>query len=379
MRMLTSMWAALIAGLGPIQVIWEGEPAYETIHTAYPHSSPMANLLWGVWYRWDTGWYMTIAVHGYGDPVKTVIFPPLYPLLTRLVGRLLGNEYLLAGLLISNLSYGGALYLLYRLVSAEHSDSIARQSLVWLALYPGAFFFMAAYTESLFLLLVLLVFHSARQRRWLIAATAAFLATLTRLTGWVLSVPIIWEALSATGWTSWTAHVREWFRRAPQAAPGLLAALGAPLGLIAYYFYLFAAGLPSVDRAFAELWQVRINWPWISIIEAVRDLLAGPPSLVQAINLMMLATFLVLTAISVKRLRPSWWLFVLGNLGFFLLRDYPVRQLDGTLRYLTVLFPCFVTLALVIKSRRLRIGMIVCFGLLQALLLALFVRWYWVA
>jgi hypothetical protein len=378
-RILTSFWVALVTSLAPVHPVWEGHSAYENIHVALPHGGRIADLLLSAWYRWDTGWYMTIAIHGYGSPIETVIFPPLYPLLVGVLGRLLGGEYLLAGLILSNLAFIGALYLLFKLVTAEFSPTAARRSLVWLAIFPAAFYFLAAYSESLFLLLALATFWAAQRRNWILAAIFAFLAPLARLTGWVLAVPVAWEALVAAGWKPWPVRPLEWLRWALRAWPGLLAAICGPLGLLAYYGYLWLADLPSLTDAFAELWQVRMTWPWYSLVQTVRALLDGQGSLIQGLNLAALLLFLCLTALGIRRLRTSWWLFALTSQVFFLMRDYPVRQLDGTLRYLAVLFPCFVILALVIRNRWLSAGMKVLFVLLQALLLALFARWLWVA
>ena len=46
------------------------------------------------WERWDTVWYLKIAEHGYTDYGSTA-FLPLYPLLIRVVGTLLGGHVLL--------------------------------------------------------------------------------------------------------------------------------------------------------------------------------------------------------------------------------------------------------------------------------------------
>lgn len=378
-RILTSVVAAMASGSGNIEVFWEGSAAYETIHLAYPHTGRLADLLLGVWYRWDTGWFMTIAVQGYGAVPEAVVFPPLYPLLTGLLGRLLGGEYLLAGLIVSNVAYVAALYLLYRMVKDTFQPRAARWSLVWLASFPVAFYFLAAYTESLFLLLALLTLYAARQRRWLWAGLAACLATLTRWVGWVLVVPVAWEALAATGWRVWPVRPKIWLGQALQAWRGLLAAACAPLGVLVYLGYLRLAGLPSPAEIYTSSWQTQITWPWNSLIEAMRELFSGPPSFVQGLSLILILLFLWLTVLGIRRLRPAWWLYALCSQLFFLLRSYQVHYLDGTLRYLAVLFPCFVVLALYVRNRWLRAGLIVLSGLLQALLVALFAHWYWVS
>jgi hypothetical protein len=60
--------------------------------------------------RWDAGWYLQIVTDGYrytpGDPTvqQNIVFFPAYPMLMRVVGRLLGGEmtgYVAAGMFIS--------------------------------------------------------------------------------------------------------------------------------------------------------------------------------------------------------------------------------------------------------------------------------------
>lgn len=54
-----------------------------------------------LWQRWDSGWFLRIAEHGYStDPVHSPAFFPLYPWLAGGLGRLIG-DYALAGLVIS--------------------------------------------------------------------------------------------------------------------------------------------------------------------------------------------------------------------------------------------------------------------------------------
>jgi hypothetical protein len=379
-RLLTSALAAMVASARPIHTVWETDPGFLAIRqAAYAHGNRLADLLLGVWFRWDTGWYMRIAIEGYSTTAKSVIFPPLYPLLVRLLGQLLGGEYLLAGLIISNVSYLAALYLLHDMLSTEFSTHEARRSIELIAVFPAAFYYLAAYSESLFLLLSLLTFCAARRSKWLLAGVAAFLATLTRLTGAVLCLPVLLEALHANGWMPLSAHPKTWVRQGLLAWRGMLAAASGPLALLAYDGYLCAAGLPSVNDAFAGLWNVGISWPWHSVVEAVRALSSGQGSLMQGLNLATLLLFLCLTAASTRLVQPSWWVYALISQLFFLLRDYPVRQLDGSVRYLAVLFPCFVTLALCIRNRWLRAGLTVLFGLVQAVLIGMFVRWLWVA
>ena len=76
------------------------------------------NLLVAPFARWDSVWYLAIAHGGYAhQPARTAFFP-LYPLVLRGLGVVIGSD-LIAGLLVSLACFALALVLLYRLVALE--------------------------------------------------------------------------------------------------------------------------------------------------------------------------------------------------------------------------------------------------------------------
>src|SRR5436190_6659379 len=108
--------------------------------------------------RWDAHWYLAIAHDGYDASGRDAAFFPGYPLLTRLVdaGTPLGTVG--AALLVSNVAFLGSLIVVYGLTWREYSEIVARRAVALIALFPTAFFFLAPYSESLFLLASLLTF-----------------------------------------------------------------------------------------------------------------------------------------------------------------------------------------------------------------------------
>ena len=81
--------------------------------------------------------------------------------------------------------------LLYDLTVHEYSEPVARRTVVYLAIFPTAFFFFAPYSESLFLLLSLSAFREASNDRWPTAAIAGVLAAMTRSIGIVLAPALV--------------------------------------------------------------------------------------------------------------------------------------------------------------------------------------------
>jgi len=183
------------------------------------------------WWSWDAAWYRSLAEHGYaGSPPGGVRFFPLFPLLGRWLGFLLGGHDGLALILLANvfaLAFGAAVVLLTQR-ELNRSTSAAAGWLTMLA--PGAVVLAMAFAEPLSGLLgalfLLLVRGGGRAMWW--AAPVGMLAGLTRPTGFLLAaVPVIeflvvaarrksWPSLlaAATGplvgtaiFCAWTAHV----------------------------------------------------------------------------------------------------------------------------------------------------------------------------
>ena len=138
-------------------------------------------------------WYLS---EGILDRVVQLVFLPGYPLAVRLLYLFVG-DYILSGILVSSLSFAGALCVFYRLLLLDHPEATARLALVFLCLIPGAFFFFAPMSEGLFLLLCLSCVYSARKRRWLLAALFGALAAFTRSLGLMLFVPLFFEIVEA--------------------------------------------------------------------------------------------------------------------------------------------------------------------------------------
>ena len=78
-------------------------------------------------------------------------------------------------------------------------------TVVFLSVFPTAFFFQAIYSESLFLLLSVACFLAARRGRWALAGAAGFLASLTRNTGLLLARAPRLDVVGAAARRPWAA------------------------------------------------------------------------------------------------------------------------------------------------------------------------------
>jgi hypothetical protein len=207
-------------------------PVAEAVWRVSSHE--VANML----ARWDTFFYYTIATDGYRwDPSVfqhyNVVFFPLYPLLMRWGGFVLGGHPLIAGLMISLTAFAGALALLYRLARLELGDDYGWRVILLMSTFPYALYFSAVYTESLFLFLSVGAFYAMRRRRPGWAAACGLAAGLTRPNGFWLALPL---ALLACWPPVDTASTGD---RRPASVPLLLLVAGVPiLGVLIYSAFL---------------------------------------------------------------------------------------------------------------------------------------------
>jgi hypothetical protein len=145
--------------------------------------------------RFDAGYYLAIAAHGYGGPGSLrIAFFPAYPEAVRALGWLVVSPAL-AGVLVSLVAFGVALGLLHRLTELELGRPAADATVLLLGFAPLSFFFSAIYSESLFLALAVGSVLAARTGRWRLACGLGAAATLARPTGILLA-----GALAVTAW-----------------------------------------------------------------------------------------------------------------------------------------------------------------------------------
>ena len=146
---------------------------------------------------WDGWWYLGIVRHGYHaaalvDGYHDYAFLPLYPALVRVVAAPFPGWEGLIAVVISNVLFVVALAMLVALTAPRLGRDLAIRSAALLALFPFSAAFSMAYAESLFLVLALGAFLAVERGRPATAGLLLALATLTRLQGAILIVPLLW-------------------------------------------------------------------------------------------------------------------------------------------------------------------------------------------
>ena len=374
----------LVFGLFAIYLWWQGTLAgpchFEVARNGWATIPPLANQgaafpLVGVWQRWDACWYTKIATYGYEAGQNSVSFFPLFPLLTGLAGRILLGSMALGGLVVAGAAYVLAMTGLRRLVALDFDDDVGLTTVVAISIFPTAFFFFAPFTESLFLAAVVWAILAARQRLWAIAAIAGLLAALTRIQGVFLVLPLGWEA--AMAWRDVGSGLAgRWRPPAGTVLQPTLAALAPLVGFAAFLvFSLTVAGQTPLDAQ--EAWGgTNFHPPW-EVIDASWRWAIQHHDPLQALNLAMLVLFALVTLVGLRQVPVAYSLFAIPQIALVGTRIQPI-PLTSTGRYLLVIFPVFVILALV-PGRWLRFCWAVGSTMLLALLLATYLRGDFVA
>jgi hypothetical protein len=347
--------------------------------TASKYSGTPIDLttFFSTWDHWDAQRYLAIAQYGYKTQFDFAFFP-LFPGLTALLTPPLGNwSYLLVGMLISNGALLGTLFVLYQLAVDSGGEQVARRTLLYLCIFPTAFFFFAAYNESLFLLCVTGAFLALRRQRWWLVGLLGFLATLTRSAGILLVVPYLYEL--------WQAR-ESLIVRHRTLLSAVLPIVLIPLGLLLYSLYCWKmTGNPLVFASVQYHWARHLSWPWVGIWQALFEFFWNQPfgsfnEVHVLLDLSATLAFFTLLVVGRRRLRGSYTLWT-GFLLLYIILTPSIDQHDSLIsnqRFVLEMFPAFITLAMLgIQWPRLHQALMLLFPPLLATLSLLFVMNRW--
>lgn len=315
------------------------------------------------WAHWDGVWFIKIAFNGWASNDGSAAFFPLFPLTLRWVGVAFANNLVIAGIVFSLACYVGAMVLLYRLVQSEFDQKTAFRTILYLSLFPTAFFFQAVYSESMFLLLALACFTWSRSGHWKLAGLAGLLATLTRSTGIMLLLPMAYYYYRERGFS---------LRRTDAKAASLLM---IPEGLMVWMAYLsLSFHSPLLFASVQDQWRRFLAPPNFAVWQGVESsfrgvirLIWGPgaPLLWPAPNPgaevpLAIANLVACGAVAfaifllwkgVTRLPIPYTAFALAMVAFPLFFPAHYQPLMSLPRFVLAAFPLFITLALLTRDR----------------------------
>ncbi len=311
-----------------------------------------------VWARWDSDWFLRIAENGYSWPSSTPAFFPLYPLLVAAAGFVLGGHDVLAGVVVSTVAGAAAFALLYRLTLARLGENAARNTVLFLAVAPTSLFFGAVYSESLFLLLAVAALLLAEQGRFGPAGVTAGLAMLTRSAG-VALLP----ALAVIAW------------RSPARGRALAGVAVSPV-----LFALYPATLAVwIGRPLAFLDAQKVVWerrlspagPLGGVLAAIQHR--------ELLDLAAAGAVVVLGVIAWRRIGAAYGLYTLTSVALPLTFVSDKVPLWSMQRVVVVVFPAFMALATLVRSRWAVAATTAILGAGLCVYVVRWALWYWVA
>ena len=262
---------------------------------------------------WDSFWYLTIARTGYvhhippgsGNPAQSDLgFFPLIPLLTRGTHLVTGMGVISSGLattfvlgLLASVAVWWMLRDVFGRTGADRGTALVFFS-------PGALVLSLVYSEAATILFVACALLALRRHRWVVAGLCAAVATTADPVGSAAVVPCVVACILAV--------------RASRDWRSLAAPLLAPLGVLAFFGYLWAhTGSPlEYFKAQRAGWQGGTYFG--SVPSAFGHLLghwfADPDYAVKAVSIVVAVALLVIFF----RARPpaTWVAYVVAVLFF---------------------------------------------------------------
>lgn len=322
-----------------------GYPYTSLLYFLDDAKSIVSHFLLSPWSNFDGVYYLLIAANGY---TVNAGFFPLLPLSLNLATSIFGQSA--AGLPFAPIQYSTALLLvsvyfliaiivMYKLLRIDYKDKVSLWSIIFMLLFPTSFFFASIYSESLFLLLTVCSFYFARKRRWVLASICGSLLTATRFVGIAIIPALIYEFIQQ--------------EKTLIKTKALVLTLTF-LGILTYmwfnlqkwgnaFYFIQAQGNLQNNRSVDSF-----ILPFQTLFRYFKIITSVSPSLYEWWVALFEFSFFVFVLVILyiawkKKVRFSYILF--GLLCLF------IPSLTGTLsgipRYVLIIFPIFITMALI--------------------------------
>jgi Gpi18-like mannosyltransferase len=343
--------------------------------------------------NFDGEHYILIAKNNYSQYEQAYF--PLYPVLIRGIGFLLGNNLLLSGILISSFSFFIGLFFFKNYIqeivenTSKHVPTWRWAQLLLLA-FPTAFYFTTVYTEGLFFLLIVATLFTLQKKKPGLAFTLAILASLTRLIGVFLFIPILFYLIQNFLSSHKTFSLGQFIKKNLQNIPLLLSPF---IGLAAYCIYLWkTTGDPLLflnaqpqfgahrSSTFISLPQVLFRY--LKIFVTAQKNFQYFISVLEFCVFLFVFVVLILELLKLIKNRKHVFYWQRLALNLFSFANILVPTATGTLssipRYSLMSLSMFVYLG-ELKNTTLKTTLLVVFVALHILLFGLFVQGYFVS
>jgi Gpi18-like mannosyltransferase len=317
--------------------------------------------------RWDAGWYEQIARDGYWykeGQQSPVAFFPGYPLTIRALMAAGVNRFL-AGELISLVCGLLGIFLFAKWAQTVTDPRTALLSTLLLIVYPFSFYLYGVmYSDALFLALVVGAFYALERDRVWLATLLGALATGTRPVAPAVVLGLLVRRLEL--------RHRAGQKFTPVDFVPVLAASGMAL-YMAYLWKSFGDPLAFAHTQAAPGWdhtpELR-TWLKITWFETVSTTQSRWVAL-RLVGHMLLAVYALVLAVPTRKyLGWGYAVYIAAAVGIPAISS---KDMHGLGRYVIAAFPCFVTLALMMRgSRRLPVLWVAVSSVVLLLLAAAF-------
>jgi hypothetical protein len=283
---------------------------------------------------------------------------PLYPLLSKGVSSLTSLSIPYSQLVVSNLAFIVALYLLYKLIRIDEKEEFSRNVVALLVLLPTSFIFSAALSESLFLALAVASLYFARKQRWILAGVMGFLLALTHAEGFLMALPLLVEALQQYGIDK--RDIKKYIKP-------LIACATTVAGILIFMVYCW----------------IRTKNPF-AYVDSQKDLTGlkvGNPLIFLYHYLFKFKTLValgeVILVLSVwRKVRWSYIAYTLTMIVVVLSISSKTAGIGSILRYVSVLFPVAIAAAYLAKNKLMNPLVWMTLGILNGAFFILWVNWW---
>lgn len=374
-----------------------------TLFPAHPVESwmglsfPDHNLIDG-WVRWDSFWYESII-----DPhprfvpsyLSNANFFPFYAWVSWIAALPfrpfldLEHAFFIGGLIVSSVSFVLGLKAVERFTTAVAGPEAAMRTVWLIAVFPFSFFFTAVYSDALYFCLCAWSITLAVEGRWYPACALAAMAMMTRIPGIALL-----PALGIEYWrqASRPTGERENGRTGGQAngivsvrTLAYLAILASgPIVIASYYQWRYgnpleflharqvgwnrASGLAGYARDFNYFFEPPI-FNCTGVADCIKEF-APTRALLGVTYLLLLPASIAVVLSGARTMGVAATTFALVSIALALPNGF-----DGVGRFTLVLFPFFVSLALLLRRRAAFVTVCVLCVPLLLLFFAQFARW----
>jgi hypothetical protein len=344
---------------------------------------PGNNLIDG-FVRWDSMWYEAIVNPNprfLPSGHSSANFFPLYSWVSWVVSlplrAMLDHEkaFYVGGIIVSLTAFLLGLKAVMRLGTQLAGADVAVRAVWLIAVFPFSFFFSTVYADALYFCLAAWSLTFAYEGRWRSACLLATMASMTRIPGLALFPAIALEYLRRHDFD---------VRSLPKEIPSLLILAVGPIIILSYNEWRYGDPLAflyarqqgwnraSGFTAFVRDYNYFLRGSLFSCGSVGECLREFEPTriLLGYWYLALIPTSLALIAYGARTLGVGLTVWVVLSVGMASLNG-----LDGTGRFTAVLFPVFIALAMLLRSRVAFLAVCAAFVPFLLLFFSQFARW----